>query len=1258
MAWESGVRLEPELVGDQHHEILRSLMGRFHIDPDTGRWALRQGRGGLVVLTGESGVGKSRIVREVYRALRANQSQPGYWPELAPTGGATVANGPDSGLAVFGFRKSVGPESAGFVWHANSVPDYLWWSIACQTASGGGFLDAQALFANELLRHQDPARFGWARAAGGKRWAARATQLLQMAGGAVVDEGKNEAVGLLLAEVAGQAVPFGGLVTRSLKALTGAAIKAADRKARLASDIELGAVTGGKEDPTDTLAAVVASLARPGFPVVVAVEDLHDADDATLELIARLAGSGFQDRVLVIATAWPGALSSRLVEDVQLGDWLGAHSARMVSVDPLDGAAVSELVRSQFEGTTTDRVETIAQRWSNPLAVSLVLDLFVADGAVTSNAITADDRQIVEIPADLAGVYDQQFARLPLEARSAVILHVICGADAVSARDFGREPDLDASWTPVDPSQVLAAAQRHGLDPAGFDHHLAVSVGWLTLENDWAEPREPGLAHAAWRAMRGHRLRGDAPHVRAEAARLLAKLIARAAESSDGTQGLLFRGDRWWLRESAWMVRLAPALPDDRDVQDAAARASFELFQFEAAVRPQEALREWAAWADTWEALLGPDHPDTFIGRTRLANAYASAGHLGRAILLLEQTLDDQSRVLGDDHLETSAGRIQLAAAYRSAGDVTRAVSLLEQAYEDRRRELGVDDPGTLAAANNLAVAYRTAGDVGRAVSLLERTLEEMRRVLGVDHADTLAAANNLAVIHQSMGNVGLAVSMLEQAIEDMRRVFGDDHPSTLATCGNLAGAYRAGGDFSRAITLLEQTLADRRRILGEDHPSTLVAANNLATTYVSTGDLRRAIPLLVQTLVDMESVLDPEHPEIYSARVNLAGAYRAAGDLSRAIPLLKQCHADMSRLLGADHPDALTAATNLAGAYLTAGDLTAAAGLFEKALADRLRVMGADHPSTLSTRVNLAATYAAAGDVGLGTSLLEQALVDTQRVLGESHPDSMSAMLQLASACMSAGDVGRAITLLERVLADRTGLLGRDHPDTLAARVSLAVAYRWEGNSGKAISLLEQAISDMNRVLGAGHPDTLSAVSNLAVAYLSVGDSQRAIPLLEQILTARKEVLGEDHPNTLAGAVNLAAAYQSSGDPDQAILLMEQTLSDLERVLGVDHPDTMTAASNLAVTYGSVGDTLRAIPLLQQTLLQRHRVQGPDHPATLSASVNLALAYESAGDLGRAIPLLKQTLADRQRVLGRDHPETIAVREALVRAQRARNSY
>ncbi|GAA0411835.1 hypothetical protein Acor_15800 [Acrocarpospora corrugata] len=59
---------------------------------------------------------------------------------------------------------------------------------------------------------------------------------------------------------------------------------------------------------------------------------------------------------------------------------------------------------------------------------------------------------------------------------------------------------------------------------------------------------------------------------------------------------------------------------------------------------------------------MGGDHPRTLGSRNNLAHVYRSAGDLGRAIPLLEQTLADSERVLGGEHPITKAVQDNLSA--------------------------------------------------------------------------------------------------------------------------------------------------------------------------------------------------------------------------------------------------------------------------------------------------------------------------------------------------------------------------------------------------------------------------------------------------------------------------------------------------------------------------------------------------------------------------------------------------------------------
>ncbi|MFF9162375.1 FxSxx-COOH system tetratricopeptide repeat protein [Streptomyces longwoodensis] len=304
---------------------------------------------------------------------------------------------------------------------------------------------------------------------------------------------------------------------------------------------------------------------------------------------------------------------------------------------------------------------------------------------------------------------------------------------------------------------------------------------------------------------------------------------------------------------------------------DSVARYDYESGQ------PASASHHYQRLIDARTTQVGEDHPDTLTSRNNLANAYRSAGDLGRAIPLFEQTLTDRVRVLGEDHPDTLISRNNLASAYESAGDLEQAIPLFEQTLTDSVRVLGEDHPDTLTSRNNLAGAYRSAGDLGRAIPLFEQTLTDRVRVLGEDHPDTLSSRNNLANVYQAAGDLEQAIPLFEQTLTDSVRVLGEDHPDTLISRNNLAGAYQSAGDLEQAIALFEQTLTDSVRVLGEDHPNTLIFGNNLAGAYESAGDLGRAIPLFEQTLTDRVRVLGEDHPDTLISRNNLAHARDAA---------------------------------------------------------------------------------------------------------------------------------------------------------------------------------------------------------------------------------------------------------------------------------------------------------------------------------------------------------------------------------------------
>ncbi|MFB4271641.1 tetratricopeptide repeat protein [Nonomuraea sp. GTA35] len=111
----------------------------------------------------------------------------------------------------------------------------------------------------------------------------------------------------------------------------------------------------------------------------------------------------------------------------------------------------------------------------------------------------------------------------------------------------------------------------------------------------------------------------------------------------------------------------------------------------------------------------------------------------------IRRLLADRERILGADRPETLTSRNNLAHTYQTAGDLGRAIPLFEDTWVARERVQGADHPETLISLNNLAHACAAAGDSGRAASLYATALPRCERVLGVDHPLTTLVRGSLA---------------------------------------------------------------------------------------------------------------------------------------------------------------------------------------------------------------------------------------------------------------------------------------------------------------------------------------------------------------------------------------------------------------------------------------------------------------------------------------------------------------------------------
>ena len=120
----------------------------------------------------------------------------------------------------------------------------------------------------------------------------------------------------------------------------------------------------------------------------------------------------------------------------------------------------------------------------------------------------------------------------------------------------------------------------------------------------------------------------------------------------------------------------------------------------------------------SYEAWLGPYHPQTLCLLTRIGIAYSEAGNAGRALPFLERAVRD----LGDHLRPEHELRLQALAALGdllvSTGDSDRAVTAHEELLRCQILSMGRDHPQTIATRESLTalLLQKTTGCAVREV--------------------------------------------------------------------------------------------------------------------------------------------------------------------------------------------------------------------------------------------------------------------------------------------------------------------------------------------------------------------------------------------------------------------------------------------------------------------------------------------------------------------------------------------------------------
>lgn len=267
-------------------------------------------------------------------------------------------------------------------------------------------------------------------------------------------------------------------VIRELAAEDVAVARVAQRSPYLAAMLSgATADVAGTDSPDATrrqLFDELAALVRTGTvsqPLLIVLDDVHEADASTLELLLHVARTLRMVPVLIVATArdreadWHGTIGAR-AELVRL--------ARCLPVGPLAGADIAELLRWAAAGpeTSDDTVTAILLRTGgNALFVTELLRLLRERGVTTAASARS------ALPSSIQALVAERTAALTDRCRSALAAAAVLGTTfrlevlcVVASVDFGEVRGL------LDEAVSAGVVTLTGAGAGAFGHEIVRDV--------------------------------------------------------------------------------------------------------------------------------------------------------------------------------------------------------------------------------------------------------------------------------------------------------------------------------------------------------------------------------------------------------------------------------------------------------------------------------------------------------------------------------------------------------------------------------------------------------------------------------------------------------------------------------------------------------------------------------------------------------------------------------------------------------------
>lgn len=201
--------------------------------------------------------------------------------------------------------------------------------------------------------------------------------------------------------------------------------------------------------------------------------------------------------------------------------------------------------------------------------------------------------------------------------------------------------------------------------------------------------------------------------------------------------------------------------------------------------------------------------------------------------------------------LKNSVGEMypDLADVYNNIGgvffmkhDFDKALEYLDKSSEIIRNNFGEHHPNLASIYNNIGAAYMYKGDFERVVQFYRKAIDIYKSSFGEYHSNVAVSYKNLATFLLQSGDLVGAEEYYNKSMEINLKIFGNFHAGTAIDYNGLGMVSAAREDNIRAIEYYKQALKIFEQVLDSKDLNVSLPIYGLAEIYYKSGKFKEAL--------------------------------------------------------------------------------------------------------------------------------------------------------------------------------------------------------------------------------------------------------------------------------------------------------------------------------------------------------------------------------------------------------------------------------